>query len=100
MANKENCTHPRFEVRSVCAYCGQELGHAEVARAEIEAQQQAGELPNRENMSLVNANLAIPINLAAALNVLSDGSIAAAGATQTTPIDQSTGTSALPGLTG
>jgi hypothetical protein len=42
-------------------------------------------------MSLVNANLAVPINLAAALNVLSDGSIAAAAAQQTTPIDQSTG---------
>jgi hypothetical protein len=39
-------------------------------------------------MSLVNANLAIPINLAAALNVLSDGSIAGAAANQSAPIGQ------------
>ena len=48
------------------------------------------ELPERAAMSLVNANVAIPINLAAALNVLSDGSTAAAGAVQDAPIDQST----------
>ena len=56
---------------------------------ELEAQG-AAELPDREAMSLVNANLAAPINLAAALNVLSDGSTAGAGAVQDTPIDQST----------
>jgi hypothetical protein len=50
---------------------------------------QAGEeLPDREAMSLVNANVAIPINLAAALNVLSDDAIAAAGADQTGDITQ------------
>jgi hypothetical protein len=59
--------------------------------------QQAAELPDREAMSLVNANLAVPINAAIAANVLSDGSIAAAEATQTTPIDQST-VGKLPGL--
>jgi len=53
-------------------------------------EQDAAELPDREAMSLVNANLAAPINVAAALNVLSDGSTAAAGAFQDTPIDQST----------
>lgn len=47
------------------------------------------ELPERAAMSLVNANLAVPVNVAAALNVLSDGSIAYADATQETPIDQS-----------
>jgi hypothetical protein len=36
----------------------------------------------------VNANVAAPINLAAALNVLSDGSTATANATQNTPITQ------------
>ena len=51
-------------------------------------EQTVAELPDREAMSLVNANVAIPINLAAALNVLSDGSIAAAGAEQNTPITQ------------
>ena len=59
--------------------------------------QQGAELPDREAMSLVNANIAAPINAAIAANVLSDGSIAAADATQTTPIDQST-VSQLPGL--
>ena len=46
------------------------------------------ELPDREAMSLVNANVAAPVNLAAALNVLSDGSTAYASATQTAPITQ------------
>jgi hypothetical protein len=47
------------------------------------------ELPERAAMSLVNANLAIPVNIALAANVLSDNAIAAADAAQTTPIDQS-----------
>jgi hypothetical protein len=47
------------------------------------------ELPERAAMSLVNANIAIPVNAAVAANVLSDGAIAYADATQTTPIDQS-----------
>ncbi len=51
--------------------------------------QLAGEaLPERAAMSLVNANLAIPVNAAVAANVLSDGSIAYADETQQTPIDQ------------
>jgi hypothetical protein len=49
------------------------------------------ELPERAAMSLINANLAIPVNAAVAANVLSDGSIAYADATQDTPIDQSQG---------
>ncbi|MEA2825807.1 MAG: hypothetical protein QOG43_246 [Actinomycetota bacterium] len=49
----------------------------------------AEELPDREAMSLVNANIAIPVNAAVAANVLSDGAVAWADATQTTPIDQS-----------
>jgi hypothetical protein len=51
-------------------------------------QQQVSELPNREAMSLVNANLAAPINLALALNVLSDNSVAIANAQQYAPINQ------------
>jgi hypothetical protein len=47
-------------------------------------------LPERAAMSLVNANLAIPVNAAVALNVLSDGSTAYADAMQSVPIDQST----------
>lgn len=46
------------------------------------------ELPDREAMSLVNANLAAPINAAVAANVLSDNSVAYADAEQTTPIIQ------------
>ncbi len=54
---------------------------------ELEAQ--GGEqLPEREQMSLVNANIAIPVNAAVAANVLSDGSVAYADATQDTPITQ------------
>jgi hypothetical protein len=52
------------------------------------AQQEAADLPERENMSLVNANLAVPVNAAIAANVLSDNATAAAGALQQTPIDQ------------
>jgi hypothetical protein len=40
-------------------------------------------------MSLVNANVAAPVNLAAALNVASDDSIAYANAEQDVTIDQS-----------
>jgi hypothetical protein len=59
-----------------------------LTREELEAL--AGEpLPERAAMSLVNANLAIPINVALAANVLSDDAIAYASAAQTTPIDQS-----------
>ncbi len=61
--------------------------YRKVTREELEAL--AGEpLPERAAMSLVNANIAIPINAAIAANVLSDGSTAIAGALQDTPIDQ------------
>ena len=54
-----------------------------------ELEQQAGEeLPDREAMSLINANLAAPVNAAVALNALSDNSVAYADATQTAPITQ------------
>jgi hypothetical protein len=49
----------------------------------------AGEaLPERAAMSLVNANVAAPVNAALALNVLSDGSTAIADATQSAEIIQ------------
>ena len=54
------------------------------------AAQEAAELPDREALSLVNANVAAPINAALALNVLSDNSVAYANAEQTAPITQST----------
>jgi hypothetical protein len=52
-------------------------------------QQGAEELPDREQMSLVNANAALPVNAAVALNALSDNSTAIADATQNAPITQS-----------
>jgi hypothetical protein len=56
-----------------------------------ELQNESGqELPDREAMSLINANVAAPINAAVALNVLSDGSVAYANATQTNTITQTT----------
>jgi hypothetical protein len=90
----QNHDHQRVEVRSWCPDCGKELGHETFNKADMQAQQ-ASQLPEREAMSLVNANLAAPINLAAALNVLSDGSIAGAGAQQIAPIAQGQG-GALP----
>jgi hypothetical protein len=47
------------------------------------------ELPDREEMSLISANLAAPVNAAVAANVLSDNSIAYANAEQDVDIDQS-----------
>jgi len=54
------------------------------------AKQQGTELPDREAMSLANANIAAPINAAVALNALSDNSIAYASAEQYAPITQNT----------
>ena len=54
-----------------------------------ELEQLAGEeLPERAAMSLVNANLAIPVNAAIAANVLSDNSLAYANAEQNVDITQ------------
>jgi hypothetical protein len=59
-----------------------------------ELQSESGqELPDREAMSLINLNVAAPVNAAVAANVLSDGSVAYANAEQTAQISQST----LPG---
>ena len=52
---------------------------------------EAEQLPDREQMSLINLNLAAPVNAAVAANVLSDGSAAIANAEQTADITQSTG---------
>jgi hypothetical protein len=65
----------------------EETGHRPLTREELE--ELAGEaLPERAAMSLINANLAIPVNAAVAANVLSDGSTAYANAIQDTPIVQ------------
>ena len=49
------------------------------------------ELPERAAMSLINANVAAPVNAALALNVASDNSVAYANAQQTAPITQTNG---------
>ena len=46
------------------------------------------ELPERAAMSLINANIAAPVNAAVAANVLSDNSVAFANAEQTADITQ------------
>jgi hypothetical protein len=60
---------------------------AELSQEELKAQG-GEELPDREAMSLVNANVAVPVNAAVAANVLSDGSTANAEAGQTNDITQ------------
>jgi len=84
-SNKE-CSHDRLAIQLCCPSCGDEIETREVSRAEMEAQ--AVELPDREAMSLINANIAAPINLALAANVLSDNSTAVAVAQQYAPIQQ------------
>ena len=59
------------------------------SEAELEAQS-GEELADREAMSLVNLNLAAPVNAAVAANVLSDGSSAYANAQQDVVITQTT----------
>jgi hypothetical protein len=87
-------TDERFEVRLVKIEGGQEsvveTKEVPIEKLRKQSQGQVSELPNREAMSLINANIAAPINLAAALNVLSDSSVAVANAQQYAPIEQTT----------
>jgi hypothetical protein len=62
--------------------------HTTTLSPEIVDSQAVTELPDREALSLVNANVAAPINAALALNVLSDNSVAVANAQQYAPITQ------------
>ena len=67
---------------------GEQVEYKKLSRDELE--KLAGEaLPERAAMSLINANVAAPVNAALALNVLSDDSVAFANAEQTADIDQS-----------
>lgn len=66
------------------------MSDREITREEIE-QLDAAELPDREAMSLVNANVAVPVNAAVAANVLTDDSTATADADQTGDINQVAG---------
>lgn len=60
-----------------------------LTKEELDAEQ-GSELPDREAMSLLDLNVAAPVNAAVAANILSDGSLAYADADQTAIIDQST----------
>jgi hypothetical protein len=62
-------------------------GYRSLSREEL-SELAGEELPERAAMSLINANIAIPVNAAVAANVLSDGAVAYADAAQNTPIDQ------------
>ena len=65
-------------------------GTEELSQEELDQQASGEELPDREAMSLINANLAAPVNAAVAANILSDDSVAYANAEQDVDIDQST----------
>jgi len=68
---------------------GNKAEYKQLTREELD--ELAGEaLPEKAAMSLINANIAAPINAALALNVPSDGSVAYANAEQTGNITQST----------
>jgi hypothetical protein len=81
-------TKERYEVRLVKIDGGSEsvIETRDIPKDKLEAQ--VSQLPDREAMSLVNANVFAPINIAAALNVLSDGSTAGALANQYAPGQQ------------
>ena len=64
-----------------------EMSEQELTPEELE-EETGEELPDREAMSLINANVAAPVNAAVALNALSDNSVAYANAEQTAPITQ------------
>ena len=69
---------------------GENVEYKGLTREELNAL--AGEeLPEKAAMSLINANIAAPINAAIALNVASDNSVAYANATQDVDLDQSAG---------
>ena len=71
-------THEHEEGRAPDALSSEELEATE-----------AEQLPDREAMSLVDLNVAAPVNAAVAANVLTEDSVAYADATQDATIDQS-----------
>ena len=88
MAKKHGtCTHDNLELKLHAPDTGEVFDSRAISRQEIEAYQ-VSQLPDREAMSLVNANVAAPINAALALNVASDNSVAYANATQDADITQ------------
>jgi hypothetical protein len=79
--------HEADEVSERRTQMGETQEYRRLSREELD--KLAGEeLPERAAMSLINANIAAPINAAVALNVASDDSIAYANAEQTGDITQ------------
>jgi hypothetical protein len=64
------------------------MGDTKTLTPEELEEQEASELPDREAMSLIDANVAVPVNAAVAANVLSDESTATATAEQSNDIEQ------------
>jgi predicted nucleic acid-binding protein len=64
--------------------------HLDTLSAEEIELQQGEELPDREAMSLIDANIAAPVNAAVAANVITENSVAYANAEQDVTIIQST----------
>jgi hypothetical protein len=60
----------------------------DLTQEELESQN-AEELPDREEMSLANLNLAVPVNAGIAANVLSDNATSYANAAQNDTLPQS-----------
>jgi hypothetical protein len=83
-------TQTRYELRLMKVMDDREevIESRDIPRDKLESQ--VAQLPDREAMSLVNANVFAPINIAAALNVLSDNSAAGALADQYAPGVQTT----------
>jgi len=82
MAGTKGCAHDQLEVRLCCPSCGHDFECRELSRAELESQ--ARELPNREAMSV----MADPINIATAVNWLSDNATQVASQVQNVEIVQ------------
>ena len=72
----------RFKLYAAVQPAPGELYVHEIDAQAIEA------LPDAAAMSLINTNVATPINAAGALNAPSDGAVAVANAEQTAPITQ------------
>jgi hypothetical protein len=79
-SSRNDGSHHDDEEKSVTDQTGLSKEELDAASAE--------EIPDREQMSLVSANVAVPVNAAVAANVLSDHSVADAPADQTGDIDQ------------
>src|SRR5688500_13970888 len=78
-------TEPTADRRRILM--AEEAKYRNLTREELD--ELAGEpLPEKAAMSLINANLAAPINAAVAANVLSDNSVAYANAEQTVDLTQ------------